>query len=45
MQPMQSLGLPHNGIVEAAELARQYSAAGDTSYRSSVVKVLDGLAA
>jgi len=35
----------HNEIVEADELARQYSAAGNNSYRSSVVKVLDGLAA
>src|SRR5690606_30892251 len=34
-----------NGIVEADELARQYSAAGCNSYRNSVVKVLDGLAA
>jgi hypothetical protein len=35
---------PPNGIVEADELARQRSAACD-SYRSSVVKVLDGRAA
>jgi hypothetical protein len=34
-----------NGIVEADELACQYEATGRNSYRSSVVKVLDGLAA
>jgi hypothetical protein len=34
-----------NGIVEAVEHARQYSAAGCNSYRSSVVKMLGGLAA
>ena len=34
-----------NGIVEAVELARQYSAAGCNPYRGSVMKVLDGLAA
>jgi hypothetical protein len=34
-----------NEIVEADELAIQYSAAGGNSYRSSIVRVLDGLAA
>jgi hypothetical protein len=34
-----------NGIVEADELVRQRVVAGENSYRSLVVKVLDGLAA
>ena len=42
---MPSLRLPHNEIVEAVELAGQCEAAGNNAYRSSVVKVLDGLAA
>ena len=38
-------GPRHNEIVEAVELAGQYEAAGNNSYRRSVVKMLDGLAA
>jgi hypothetical protein len=34
-----------NGIVEADELVRQRVVAGENSYRSLVVKVLDGLEA
>lgn len=36
---------PSNGIVEAVRLAMQNEVAGDNSYRSSIVKVLDGPAA
>jgi hypothetical protein len=40
-----TIGMRHNEIVEAVRLAVQSYAAGENSYRSSVVTVLDGLAA
>lgn len=45
MHYMGYVGLAHNGIVEAEELACQRIDAGCNSYRSSIGKVVDGLAA
>jgi hypothetical protein len=39
------IGMRHNEIVEADDLARQDEATGSNSYRGSIVKMLDGLAA